>query len=126
MEMSYREAARRIAEHAEIHFKQEYPHAPLITRALAIAVKVLNEKADLEEFDSRIKSGDPIWYVDAEMQEIEEGRVVEVVFKGNKVDSISVDFIESSDFDEFNGTAMNEYLFTNEEAAKLALCNYMK
>lgn len=126
MKLTYREAARRIAEHAEIHFKQEYPHAPIITQALAMAVQVLNERADLEEFDSRIKSGDPIWYVDAEMQEIEEGKVVEVVFKGNKVDSISVDFIESGDFDEFNGTAMDDCLFTTKEAAKLALCNYMK
>lgn len=126
MELSYREAARRIAEHAEIHFHQEYPHAPLITLALKMAVDALNEKADLEEMDSRIKDGDPIWYVDAELQEIEEGKVVHVVFKNNKVDSISVDFLESGDFDEFYGTAMNECLFTSEEAARLALCNYMK
>lgn len=126
MEMTYREAAQRIAEHAEIHFKEEYPHAIRITEALKIAIRVLNEKADLEEFDSRIKDGDPIWYVDTELQEIEEGRVVHVEFRNSKVDSISVDFLESGDFDEFDGSAMNECLFTTEEAAKLALCNYMK
>ena len=126
MKMSYREAARRIAEHAEIHFKEEYPHAILITQALAMAVRVLNEKADLEEMDSRLKEGDSIWYVDAELQEIEEGKVVHAEFKNDKLWSVSVDFIESGDFDEFDGKALNEYLFTNEEAAKLALCNYMK
>lgn len=129
MEMTYREAAEQISKFADKEFRSHYIipiHHTLILEAMDLAVKVLNEKADIEDLDLRIKDGDPVWYVDTELQEIEEGRIVHVEFKNSKVDSISVDFLESGDFDEFDGSAMNECLFTTEEAAKLALCNYMK
>ena len=46
--MTYREAANRIEEHIQIHYKNEYPHAVLITEALQMAMTLLRERADLE------------------------------------------------------------------------------
>ena len=34
--MTYREAANRIEEHIQIHYKNEYPHAVLITEELTL------------------------------------------------------------------------------------------
>ena len=76
--MDYREAADRIEEHAQIHFKKEYPHAILITQALGLAVKVLREKADEEAKQYAITPSVTIFYLNAEFQTVEEGKVVAI------------------------------------------------
>ncbi len=64
--MTYREAANRIEEHIQIHYKNEYPHAVLITEALQMAMTLLRERANLENCSKAIRKGDAIWYVDFE------------------------------------------------------------
>lgn len=124
MEMSYREAARRIQEHKEIHYKEEYPHAILITKALDMAIDLLNRAADLEDAQKNFSKGDDIWYVDAEMNEIEKGTVDLVTYKNGKIDTIGVLF--EDDFDEFDGSGLGHCLFATESAAKNALMNYQE
>lgn len=47
--MNTKEAIRRIKEHNRIHYKNEYPHAVLITEALNMAIKALEENNRLKE-----------------------------------------------------------------------------
>lgn len=75
----------------------------------------------LKETRNILTKGDQIWYVDVDTGEIEEGVVSSAYYKNGKLDSFSADFIESDDFDEFNGTAYGKSLFTTREAAELAL-----
>ena len=121
--MTYREAANRIEEHIQIHYKNEYPHAVLITEALQMAVTLLRERADLENCSKAIRKGDAIWYVDFESGEIEEGEVFSIQFKDGRIDSFSVDFKETGNFDEFVGDAIGDCFFISKEMAESALAN---
>lgn len=67
-----------------------------------------------------IKKGDAIWYLDDDSGEIEEGIVNTVYYKNGKVDSFSVDFKDSGDFDEFYGDALGDCFFTSMESAEAA------
>ena len=69
-----------------------------------------------EEYSS-LKHGDPIFYLDDETGEIEAGLVFNVRFKGEEIDSISVNF--EDDFDEFAGTTLGKSLFRTREAARM-------
>lgn len=64
-----------------------------------------------------LSQGDSVWYANFETGEIEKGSVVSVRYKNGELDCFSVDFIESEDFDEFDGKAF----FALWEAAELAL-----
>lgn len=121
--MTYREAANRIEEHIQIHYKNEYPHAVLITEALQMAVTLLRERADLENCSKAVRKGDAIWYVDFESGEIEEGEVFSIQFKDGRIDSFSVDFKETGNFDEFVGDAIGDCFFISKEMAESALAN---
>lgn len=121
--MTYREAANRVEEHMKIHFAKEYPNAIQITEALKMAIGLLRERAALEDCLTYIQKGSPIWYVDFESGEIEKGEVFGVRYKDGLIDSFSVDFKESGDFDEFFGEAIGDNFFVSEEMAKQALIN---
>jgi len=121
--MTYREAADRIEEHTKIHYKNEYPHAKLITEALYMAVALLRERADLVDCQTSIRKGSPIWYVDFESGEIEKGTVFSVQLKDGNIDSFSVDFEETGDFDEFVGRAIGDCFFVSKDMAESALRN---
>lgn len=121
--MTHKEAADRIEIHAAIHFKNEYPYAIGITEALNMAVKVLREKSAFEDSLNTIRKGDKIWYVDFDSGEIEEGEVSAVYFNKGRIDSFSVDFKETGDFDEFTGDAIGSCFFTSREMAESALLN---
>ena len=69
-----------------------------------------------EEYSS-LKHGDPIFYLDEKTGEIEAGLVFTIRFKGEEIDSISVNF--EDDFDEFAGTALGKSLFRTREAARM-------
>lgn len=72
-------------------------------------------------FNEPLTKGTPIWYVDQNTGEIEEGEVFSVYYKDGKLDSFSVDFVQSGDFDEFVGSAWGDCFFGNPEQAKAAL-----
>ena len=122
--MTYKEAADRIEEHMRIHYNNEYPYAIKITEALELAVNVLQKLALTEE--CVIKKGTPVWYVDFESGHIERGVVFSVQYKDQKVDSFSVDFEETGDFDEFYGDAIGHCFFLSEEMAKAELVRGIK
>lgn len=122
--MTYKEAADRIEEHMRIHYNNEYPYAIKITEALELAVNVLQKLALTEE--CVIKKGMPVWYVDFESGHIERGVVFSVQYKDQKVDSFSVDFEETGDFDEFYGDAIGHCFFLSEEMAKAELVRGIK
>lgn len=65
---------------------------------------------------SSMKIGDPIFYLDSDNGEIEEGSVHGIYFKNGKVDTVSVDF--QDDFDEFDGDGLGRSLFRTEDAAR--------
>lgn len=69
-----------------------------------------------EEYSS-LGHGDPIFYLDDATGEIEAGLVFTIRFKGEEIDSISVNF--ENDFDEFAGTALGKCLFRTREAARM-------
>ena len=121
--VTYREAANRIEEHIQIHYKNEYPHAVLITEALQMAMTLLRERANLENCSKAIRKGDAIWYVDFESGEIEEREVFSIQFKDGRIDSFSVDFKETGNFDEFVGDAIGDCFFISKEMAESALAN---
>ena len=108
--MTYKEAADRIEEHMRIHYNNEYPHAIKIT---------LTEECVIQK-------GTPVWYVDFESGRIERGVVFSVQYKDQKVDSFSVDFEETGDFDEFYGDAIGHCFFLSEEMAKAELVRGIK
>lgn len=122
--MTYKEAADRIQEHMYIHYGDEYPYAIKITEALKLAVDVLR-KFSLTE-DGAIQKGTPVWYVDFENGYIERGVVHGVQYKDHKVDSFSVYFDETGDFDEFCGDAIGDCFFLDEETAKAELVRGIK
>lgn len=67
-----------------------------------------------------IKKGDAIFYLDDNSGEIEEGIVNTVHYKNGAIDSFSVDFKDSGDFDEFCGHALGDCFFTSMESAQAA------
>lgn len=67
------------------------------------------------------KFGSQIWYVDFETGEIEEGEVVSVQYKDGELDSFSVKFKETGDFDEFYGHGWGDCFFESKEMAENAL-----
>lgn len=68
-----------------------------------------------------LKKGMAVWYVDTDTGEIEEGEVFSVDYKGEHLDSFSVDFKASNDFDEFLGSAWGDCFFGSKEQAEDAL-----
>lgn len=71
--------------------------------------------------EEQIKKGMTIWYVDSDTGEIEEGKVFSVNYKDGCLDSFSVDFKLSKDFDEFCGDAWRKCFFGSLEQAEAAL-----
>lgn len=67
------------------------------------------------------KHGMQIWYVDFETGEIEEGEVVSVQYKDGELDSFSVQFKETGDFDDFYGYGWGDCFFGSKEMAENAL-----
>lgn len=67
-----------------------------------------------------LKSGTPVWYVNRENGEIEPGKVSNLSYKNETLDSFGVEF-DYGDFDEFYGSAWGDCLFASEEQAKAAL-----
>lgn len=88
-----------------------------------MAIGLLRERAALENCLTHIQKGSPIWYVDFESGEVEKGEVFSVCYKNGRIDSFSVDFKESGDFDEFFGEAIGDNFFVSEEMANQALVN---
>lgn len=121
--MTYKEAAHRVATHMETYHISEYPHAVQISEALKMALDLLNERAALEDCANTIKKGSQVWYVDYESGEIEEGEVFSVQYKDQHIDSFSVEFKETEDFDEFFGKAIGDCFFLSKEMAEQALIN---
>lgn len=68
-----------------------------------------------------LKKGMIIWYVDTDTGEIEEGEVFSTDYKDGHLDSFSVDFKVSGDFDEFFGSAWGCCFFGSREQAQAAL-----
>ena len=68
-----------------------------------------------------LKKGMSVWYVDTDTGETEEGKVFSVNYKGEHLDSFSVNFKVSDDFDEFLGSAWGDCLFGSKEQAEKAL-----
>lgn len=116
--MTHKKATDIIEEYIRIHYKDECQ----FIEALKMAVSLLKERVVIENCHF-IKKGDKIWYVDFDTGEIEEGKVFSVYYKDGYIDSFSVDFKETGDFDEFIGASMGKYFFTSEEIAKAALIN---
>lgn len=75
---------------------------------------ILHEKEPLTK-------GMRVWYADKDTGEIEEGEVFSAYYKDDKLDSFSVNFILSGDFDEFIGSAWGSCFFGSPEEAKAAL-----
>ena len=68
----------------------------------------------------KLSENDDIWYVDDdEPSEIEHGKVFDVCYKGNELDSFSVTF-DDNDFDEFYGDALGLNYFRTEKEAQAA------
>lgn len=72
---------------------------------------------------STIKVGDHIWYADADEHILEEGEIVNVERNDRtfEVKAFGVHFIESNDFDEFNGCALGDCFFLSKEIAALRM-----
>lgn len=70
-----------------------------------------------------LKKGMSVWYVDTDSGEIEEGEVCSTYYQGGKLDSFSVEFKESEDFDEFFGSAWGACFFPTKEQAVAAFKN---
>lgn len=119
--MTYKEAADRIEEYIRRHYSEECTNAILITEALQTAVCLLRERVDLEECAIAVKKRTPVWYVDFELGEIEEVEILEVHYKDGRIDSFSVNFKESGDFDEFVVDAIGDNFFASREMAETAL-----
>lgn len=66
-----------------------------------------------------IKKGTPIWYVDFDSCEIEQGTVFSVRYDKDRLASFAVEFAD--DFDEFQGEALGVVFFLSESAAQAAL-----
>lgn len=74
---------------------------------------------ETEKKSEKIQKGEPIWYVDFESGEIEQGTIFGVKFINERLDSFSVDF--GYDFDEFLGDAIGRNFFLSKEDADAAL-----
>lgn len=70
-----------------------------------------------------VTKGIPVWYVDFEYGYIEKGTVFSAQYKGGELESFSVDFDKSGDFDEFYGSAIGECFFLSEYMTKYSLIN---
>jgi hypothetical protein len=70
-----------------------------------------------------LKSGDDIWYVDHDNNEIEHGTICYISIKDGKVFSFSVDF-DCGDFDEFDGRCLGKTFMLSENEAKNALITH--
>lgn len=68
-----------------------------------------------------VTKGLSVWYVDTDSGEIEEGKVFSAYYKDGKLDSFSVEFKGSKDFDEFFGSAWGDCFFLTKEQAVAAL-----
>lgn len=101
----------------------------LAGQALGIAPDRLRElaQADREGLcvilpkEEPLKKGMTIWYVDTDTGEIEEGEVFSTDYKDGRLDSFSVDFKFSGDFDAFFGSAWGSCFFGSREQAEAAL-----
>lgn len=94
----------------------------LISQA-KMAINLLNEKEYIKNCLAVIKKGTSIWFVDYEEGEIEEAVVHSVHYTDGRIESFSVDFKESGDFDEFIGEAIGDNFFASKEMAMQALVN---
>lgn len=94
-------------------------------QAAIIIDMLISEIAAIENHASniKVKKGDQIWYVDFDLGEIEEGEIFSVHYMDGRIDSFSVDFKDTGDFDEFCGYALGDNFFVNKEDAQNALCN---
>ena len=88
----------------------------LVVRGVMEMARRFYNMTSPEEYSS-LKHGDPIFYLDEKTGEIEAGLVFTIRFKGEEIDSISVNF--EDDFDEFAGTALGKSLFRTREAARM-------
>lgn len=68
-----------------------------------------------------VPEGTPAWYVDFDRNELERATTSLVVFKDGKCDSISLNFPDTDDFDEFIGSALGRDVFFSKQAAQDAL-----
>ena len=68
-----------------------------------------------------LTKGMSVWYVDTDSGGIEEGEVCYAYYKDGELDSFSVDFKESEDFDEFFGSAWGDCFFPTKEHAVATL-----
>lgn len=122
--MTYKDAADRIERHICVNQNDKHLNDVKVVEALRVAVNVLRKLSLAEE--CVIQKGTPVWYVDFEHGFIERGVVFGVQYKDKKVDSFSVDFEDTGDFDEFYGEALGHCFFLDEETAKAELALGMK
>lgn len=118
-EMKYKEAADIIDEYIANGNIVANNTETRIVSALLYAVDILRKLSLIE--DGVITKGTSIWYVDFEYGYIEKGTVFSVLYKDGKLESFSVDFDKSGDFDEFYGSAVGKCFFLSEDAAKYEL-----
>ena len=115
--MTYREAADKF----EKYIADNSTGGSMDIEVFQMAADLLREKADLEDCRNAIGKGNPIWYVDFEGGEIEEGEVSSVQYKNGVIDSVTIDFKESCDCDEFAANYIGDYLFASKRTAEKAL-----
>ena len=118
-EMKYKEAADIIDEYIANGNIVANNAETRIVSALLYAVDTLRKLSLVE--DGVITKGTSIWYVDFEYGYIEKGTVFSVLYKDGKLESFSVDFDKSGDFDEFYGGALGKCFFLSEDIAKYEL-----
>ena len=69
-----------------------------------------------------LKPGDTVWYIDKEEQTMERGEISLISFKDEDiVDSFSVTFPDTNDFDEFLGSALGTCFFISKFKAQQEL-----
>lgn len=114
--MTYREAADRIEEHAQIHFKHEYPHAFKITEALKLAVDVLREKESTQKCWEQICVGMKIYFVNENLEKVEMGEVTRIYFDQGRMTEFAVEFAPN-DTQKFLPCTIGEFIFADEQTA---------
>lgn len=126
---AYEETGLEPEEIAKIREDVENGYMKSTARRYGISVDRLSElaQADREGLcvilpkEEPLKKGMTIWYVDTDTGEIEEGEVFSTDYKDGRLDSFSVDFKFSGDFDAFFGSAWGSCFFGSREQAEAAL-----
>lgn len=108
---------------------ERYAYGPVVG-AMDEAISLMESK-DLSIFRERPKGTSESLYheadlfeqnsVDFDSGEIEEGEIVNIHYKNEQVDSFSVNFKETGDFDEFGGKYLGDCFFANRKMAEDAL-----